>query len=137
MAGSLSTYLHNKLLDNIFGGVAYAFPPTLYLGLYSVAPTVDGGGTEVSASGYARHPIPPNQTNFPAASNGLVTLGVQIDMPAASVAWGAVTAGGIFDQASGGNMLAYSDDVSFTVNVNDAVRVNVGAMSFSLLPGSS
>ena len=47
MAG-FSDYLEDKVLDRVFGGNAYTAPSTLYVALYTVAPTDTGGGTEVS-----------------------------------------------------------------------------------------
>ena len=47
MAG-FSDYLEDKVLDHGFGGTAYTAPTTLYVALYTVAPTDTGGGTEVS-----------------------------------------------------------------------------------------
>ena len=55
MAG-FSDYLEDKVLDHVFGGTAYTAPTTLYVALYTVAPTDTGGGTEVSGGAYARQP---------------------------------------------------------------------------------
>ena len=52
MAG-FSDYLEDKVLDHVFGGNAYTAPSTLYVALYTVAPTDTGGGTEVSGGAYA------------------------------------------------------------------------------------
>ena len=49
-----SDYLEDKVLDHVFGGNAYTAPTTLYVALYTVAPSDTGGGTEVSGGGYAR-----------------------------------------------------------------------------------
>ena len=38
MAG-FSDYLEDKVLDHVFGGNAYSAPSTLYVALYTVAPT--------------------------------------------------------------------------------------------------
>ena len=46
MAG-FSDYLEDKVLDHVFGGVAYT-QPTKHVALYTVAPTDTGGGTEVT-----------------------------------------------------------------------------------------
>ena len=55
MAG-FSDYLEDKVLDHVFGGTAYTAPSTLYVALYTVAPTDTGGGTEVSGGGYEEKP---------------------------------------------------------------------------------
>ena len=51
---AFSDYLENKVLGHVFGGTAYTAPTTLYVALYTVAPSDTGGGTEVSGGGYAR-----------------------------------------------------------------------------------
>ena len=45
MAG-FSDYLEDKVLDHVFGGSAYTAPGTLYVGLFTAAPSDTGGGTE-------------------------------------------------------------------------------------------
>ena len=49
-----SDYLEDKVLDHVFGGNAFTAPTTLYVALYTVAPSDTGGGTEVSGGAYAR-----------------------------------------------------------------------------------
>ena len=51
MAG-FSDYLENKVVGHVFGGAAYTAPATLYVALYTSAPSDTGGGTEVSGGGY-------------------------------------------------------------------------------------
>ena len=55
MAG-FSDYLEDKVLDHVFGGVAYT-QPTKHVALYTVAPTDTGGGTEVTGGAYARQSV--------------------------------------------------------------------------------
>ena len=50
---AFSDYLENKVLGHVFGGTAYTAPTTLYVALYTVAPSDTGGGTEVSGGAYA------------------------------------------------------------------------------------
>ena len=47
MAG-FTDYLEDKVLDHVFGGSAYTAPTTLYVGLFTAAPSDTGGGTECS-----------------------------------------------------------------------------------------
>ena len=44
MAG-FSDYLETKVLDHVFGGTAYTAPSTLYISLYTAAPTDSTSGT--------------------------------------------------------------------------------------------
>ena len=43
MAG-FSDYLETKVLDHVFGGTSYTAPTTLYVALYTAAPTDTGSG---------------------------------------------------------------------------------------------
>jgi len=45
MAGSFTDYLEDKILKHVFTNVAYTSPTTVYVGLFTVAPTDVGGGT--------------------------------------------------------------------------------------------
>jgi alkylation response protein AidB-like acyl-CoA dehydrogenase len=53
MAGSLSNYAENKVLDHVLGTTSYT-KPTTYVALYTVAPTDSTAGTEVTGGSYAR-----------------------------------------------------------------------------------
>jgi len=48
---SISDYYENKIIDHMLRGQAFTPPSTIYLALYTVAPTDAGGGTEVSGGG--------------------------------------------------------------------------------------
>lgn len=98
-----TTYLNNKLLDHAFRNTTYTPPTTVYVGLYTVAPTQAGGGTEVSGGAYARQ-----AATFTAASNGQIKNSTDITFPIATANWGDIVAVGVFDAATGGNLLAYT-----------------------------
>lgn len=134
MAGSFSDFLELELLDHVFGNAAYSAPATLHVALFTAAPSDTGGGTEVSGNAYARAAVPNNATNFPAASAGSKSNGTAITFPQATPAgWGVVTALGIFDAASGGNLLAWADlAASKTVDPLDTVSFAIGALTITL-----
>lgn len=112
-----SDYLENKLIDHIFRSAAFAKPTGLYVGLLTAAPTDAGGGTEVVGGAYARSNLAPLDTNWKATqggvsgpssgSGGVTTNAVAITFPAPTANWGTVTHFGIFDAASGGNLLIW------------------------------
>jgi hypothetical protein len=130
--GSKSNYLENKILDHVLGGVTYTPPATLYVALFTAAPGETGGGTEVSGGGYARVAVANDTTNWPAASNGQKSNGTVITFPAATANWGTVVAWGIFDAATGGNLLYYGDvSPNRTVNNGDTAQFAVGALTFT------
>jgi hypothetical protein len=131
MAGSLSNYLENKLLDHLLGGPAYTRPATIYLALFTVAPGESGGGTEVSASGYARCAVTNNDTNWPGASAGAKSNGTAMAFPEAAANWGSIVAVGIFDAASAGNLLFYST-FDAAVDISNGVTARFGAGQIAL-----
>lgn len=123
MAGSLSTYLKNELLDHVFNGGAYTRPATLYAALYTAAPTDDGGGTECTGGSYARASI-----NVWNAAAGKATANTNdVTFATATAPWGTVVAMGIFDQlAVGGNLLCWCDVTSKAVGTGDTAKIAAG-----------
>lgn len=99
MAGK-SDYLENKILDHVLRNTAYTSPTTVYMGLFTAAPSDAGGGTEVSGNNYARTAI-----TFSAASGGAITNSADVTFPTPSGSWGACSHFGIFDASSAGNLL--------------------------------
>jgi hypothetical protein len=129
MAG-FSDYLEDKVLDHVFGGTAYTAPTTLYVALYTVAPTDTGGGTEVSGGAYARQTaaFTVSGTNPTTASNSAA-----IEFPTATADLGTVVAVGVMDASSSGNLLAYANlDASKTVSTGDVFRFNAGDLDITL-----
>jgi hypothetical protein len=129
MAG-FSDYLEDKVLEHVFGGNAYSAPSTLYVALYTVAPTDTGGGTEVSGGAYARQTaaFTVSGTNPTQASNSAA-----IEYPTATANYGTVVAVGIFDALTSGNLLAYANlTASKVVSTGDVFRFNAGDLDVTL-----
>jgi len=132
MAGSKSDYLENKLLDHVLGGADYTRPATVYVALYTVAPTDAGGGTEVSGGAYARVAVTNNATNFPAASGGAKSNGTEIIFPEATASWGTVVALAILDAAAAGNFLYWADlTTSKAIASGDTAKFAVGDLDIT------
>jgi hypothetical protein len=129
MAG-FSDYLENKVVGHVFGGSAYTAPSTLYVALYTSAPSDTGGGTEVSGGAYARQTgaFTVSGTNPTTATNSAA-----IEYPTATANYGTVVAVGILDASSSGNLLAYSTlDASKVVSSGDVFRFNAGDLDITL-----
>ena len=125
-----SDYLEDKVLDHVFGGNAFTAPTTLYVALYTVAPSDTGGGTEVSGGAYARQTgaFTVSGTNPTTATNSAA-----IEYPTATADYGTVVAVGILDASSSGNLLAYSTlDASKVVSSGDVFRFNAGDLDITL-----
>ncbi len=100
-----TTYYKNLLLNWEARSVAMPAAPTTFTGLFTVAPTAAGGGTEVSGDGYARQPM---AGKFSPASNGSITNSSPIEYAVATGdGHGEVLAMGTFDAVSGGNLLRF------------------------------
>lgn len=126
MPGSATDFLENKLIDHSLGTTAYTKPTSVYVSLYTVAPSDSTTGTEVTGGSYARQ-----IATFAAAAAGATTNNTVIDftnMPAATV-----VAIGIADAVSAGNLLYWSTlTTSRTTVAGDTIRINSGALSVSL-----
>lgn len=142
---AMTNYLENKLIDQIFRAQAYSFPSTLYFALFTANPTDSGGGTEVSGGSYARVSRACSLANFAgtqsagsttasSGSSGSTSNNTAITFPAPTANWGVITGVGVFDLASGGNMLFYGAlGTQKTVNSGDAApSFPIGAFSFQI-----
>jgi hypothetical protein len=120
-----STYLDNKLLDAVLRNVAYTLPSTVYLALFTVTPTVAGGGTEVTGNAYARQSL-----TFGAASAGACVTTVDAFFPVATPAgWGSIVAVGVFDALTAGNMLYFTSTGPVTINASDQLKFAAGQVT--------
>lgn len=133
---NMTDYLENKLIDFLFRGASFTAPANLYVALYTTAPTDSTAGTEVSGGNYSRQQLNPGASNWystqattDATSTGTGgTTGNAAVIAWNSVTWtGTVTAVGVCDASSGGNVLFYKalassktiasgDSISFATN---------------------
>jgi hypothetical protein len=129
MAGSFTDYLEDKILKHVFTNTAYTSPTTIYVGLFTVAPTDVGGGTEISGSGYAR-----KSAAFTVSGTGtLATNSAAIEFDAATGSWGTIVAIAVFDALTTGNMLAWADlTTSKAIASGDILRIPVGDLDITL-----
>jgi hypothetical protein len=128
MAGNISDYLENALLDHSLGTSAFAHAAQIYCALYTVAPSDAGGGTEVTGNGYARQAI-----NFGAAAGGAASNSGQIEFTASGGNWGTIVAIGLFDAVTDGNLHWHGTlTANKTINDGDTFRIAVGNLDVSL-----
>ena len=126
MAGNLSNYLENKLIDHFLGTTSFTAPAAVYVGLYTVAPDDTGGGTQVTGGSYARQ-----TATFTASASGATSNSANIDfagMPAATV-----VAIGIFDASTAGNLLLWGTlTANKTTDAGDTLRIATGDLDISI-----
>lgn len=125
-----ATVADNTVTWTILSGVPSL--QTVYVALYTATPSDAGGGTEVTGGSYARVALTLSlanlagtqsaaSTTYSTGTGGTTSNNGAITFPAPTANWGTVTAMGVFDQATGGNLLFWSAlTTSKTVNNGDA-----------------
>ncbi len=112
--GFKSQYLKQKLLNLPLGGAAFSAPATVYFAAFTVSPTQKTDtATEPTGNNYSRVSVTNNTTNFPTAT--LTGDGTRyqklnaaaLNFPAPSGSWGNISAIGIYDASTSGNLLYY------------------------------
>jgi hypothetical protein len=128
MAG-FTNVLENLILDHVFGTAVYT-PPTIWIGLFTVAPTDTSTGTEVTGAGYTRIAAP----TWVAASSGQISNSVAVAFPAAaSTTWGTIEYFAACTSSAAGAMLAYSSlTTSKTPTTGDSVSFSTGSIIVTL-----
>jgi hypothetical protein len=109
---SATSYFENLVLDAILGsGRGADIPATVYVGLFTSAPDDGGNGDEVpsTGTGYARVAVANTDDNWPDAASGTKVAAVKIQFPLVVSSWGDLSHFGIFDSATGGNLLVYGE----------------------------
>lgn len=131
--GGFSDYLELEVLDHLFGAQTYTAPATYYVALFTVAPTDAGGGTEVAGNNYSRVSSANNTTNWNTAASGATSNKVAITFPVASGSWGTVVAFGVFDAASGGNLIVWATlGTAKVVGAGQAAQFAAGQLAITL-----
>ncbi len=104
---SKTDYAENKVLELLVGKTAFA-TPTVYVALFTAAPSDAGGGTEVSTTGtgYARKLTA--AADWGAASAGSLSNAAAITFATATGSYGPVTHWALMDAVTAGNMLRWA-----------------------------
>mgnify|MGYP000026269232 FL=1 len=128
----MSDYLEVALLNATLNGTAFTAVNDPYVSLHTADPTDAGTGAEVSTAGtgYAR-----TAASFATASgtSGLVATDADVTFPTATASWGTVGWIGLWDAASGGNMLYHTAlDASKTIDSGDIFKITTGNLTVEL-----
>ena len=124
---AFTDYLENKLLAHTFSNTAYTSPSTVYVALYTVAPTDSTTGTEVTGGGYVRQ-----SASFTTTASD-TTNASAIEWPTATAGYGTVVAVAVLDASSSGNMLAFAAlDTNKTISTGDVFRIPAGDLDITL-----
>lgn len=114
-----SDYLENKIIDWLLRGQTFTPPSTLYFGLLTASANDAGTLTEVSGGSYARVAVTASLANFAgtqgagtttasSGNTGTTSNNGTITFPSPTANWGSVVGMGVWDAASGGNLLIYT-----------------------------
>ena len=143
---AFSNYLQNKVVDWLLRGQAFTPPATVYVGLFTTDDNAaNTSGVEVSGGSYARAAVTSSLTNWAGTQNagsttastgtsGTTSNNGILTFPAPTAAWGSIQGMGIFDAATGGNLLFYAPLTSAkTVNNGDpAPTFQAAALALSI-----
>jgi hypothetical protein len=140
---AMSDYLENKLVDQLFRGQTAPTTSTLHVALLTAAPSDSGGGTEVSGNAYARVAVASSLTNWAgtqsagsttasSGTGGQTSNNTVITFPTPTATWGTVTHFGIYDAATGGNLLFFGTlTIAKTINQSDTVSFPAGSLTIT------
>jgi hypothetical protein len=111
----------------------------VYIGLFTTNPSTGseaaGAGTEVSGGSYARVQVDPSDSNWTGTSgtDGLTDNAAAINFPTPSANWGTITGVGVFDRATGGNLMVWGALAqNKTVNNGDpGPSISIGALDIT------
>jgi hypothetical protein len=124
---SFSNTFETTVLTWAFSTSSATRPTAWHLALYTAAPDDTGGGTEVSGSAYARQSV-----TFTISGNTASNTSA-LEFPTATGSYGTVTHVGVFDAASGGNLIAYAAlTTSKAIDTGDVLRVPAGDLDITL-----
>ena len=124
---SFSNDFETRVLQYIFTTGSVTRPTAWHVALYTAAPNDSGGGTEVSGGAYARQSV-----TFTVSGNTATNSGA-VEYPTATASYGTVSHVGVFDAASGGNLIAYAAlSASKAIDTGDVFRVPAGDLDITL-----
>ena len=124
---SFSNTFETTVLTWVFTTGSATRPTAWHIALYTGAPDDTGGGTEVSGGGYGRQAVTFTISGNTASNNAA------IEWDTATSGYGTVTHVGVFDAATGGNLIAYAAlTTSKTIDTGDVFRLPSGDLDITL-----
>ena len=102
---SFTDYTENKVLDHVVGKTSFTMP-SVWVALFTAAPSDTGGGTECTGGSYARKSTA--GADWAAASGGATSNANAITFVTPTGSWGTATHFALMDASTAGNMLAWA-----------------------------
>ena len=130
MANNLGVWAQAAALDWLMGGSSPTRPSNRYVALFTATPSATGGGTEVSGGGYARQALTCAASSGAPATTSNTSA---ITWTASGANFGTVTSIGIFDAATGGDLLWWGPlSQARTILNGDSFTFPASALALSL-----
>lgn len=131
-----SDYLEQRIVDFVLNSNAeftFTSPTNVYVALFTADPSDAGGGTEVSGVDYARVDSGSFST-MTGVTTGITSNLAEIAFAQAGAGgWGTVTAVGLFDASTAGNLLYHGGlTVDKLVDANDTFKIAIGDLEITL-----
>lgn len=130
MAGKTS-YLEAKLIDHTTGKTSYTMP-SVWVGLFTAAPSDAGGGTECTGGSYARKSTAGSDWNAASGNPASASNANAITFVTPTGSWGTATHFGLFDAASAGNLLRWAAlTTPQSIGTGNTVSFAAGALTIT------
>lgn len=125
---SFSNTFETHVLQYVFTTASVTRPTAWYVGLFTADPTDTGSGaTEITGNNYSRV-----SATF-SVTGATATTTAAVEFAAATGSWGTISHIGIFDAASGGNLIAHSAlSASKAIGTGDVFRIPTGDLDITL-----
>jgi len=123
----ISNNLANQLANATVRNTSYTGPATVYVALYSTAPTASTSGTELSGSGYTRESV-----TFDAPSAGTVASNVAVTFGPASADWSPAVAIATVDASTGGNIMWFKTIATQLVKNGNTLELASGDITITI-----
>jgi len=134
MAGYLSNYAENKILDHVLKVASYSRPDALFVALCDADPTDAGTGATISEPGAGEAYARQSCDDWTVAASRASANSVAIAFPEATGTWGTMTHFAILDTLTlaAGNMLAYGPITpNKSIVTGDVANIAIGDLDVS------
>jgi hypothetical protein len=127
---SFTDYTENKVLDHVVGKTSFTMP-SVWVALFTAAPSDTGGGTEATGGSYARKSTA--GSDWAAASGGATSNAAAITFVTPTGSWGTITHFALMDASTSGNMLAWAPlTTPQAVGTGNTVSFAIGDLDITL-----
>jgi hypothetical protein len=128
LTGAMSTAYKTKVLNLLRGINCAGFSP--YLALFNGNP--EGGGSELSGTGYARVPLTFGAPSEQASGQMQITTSVRASTERATTSWGTWSYTAVFDATSNGQPVFYAERTPKVMRKGLLAIVDAGSLSLAV-----